>query len=329
MENETPLVSIVMAAFNEERYLHESIKSILDQTYTNFEFIIINDGSTDQSENIILSYTDKRIVYVKNEKNLKLIDSLNKGLKLAKGKYITRMDADDISMNNRLEKQVAFMEATPEIGISGAQLTIFGNSTGTMQFPLNHEEIQLYLLITSCFGNNVVIFRKSIMDQYQLFFEKGYLHSEDYKSWTKWTMLSKSANLSESLVKYRTHSNSVSIQYKSVQKETRDRIRSEYLAELFQLGADSKIAKDFTGPICFQRIKAIQHIIKCNKQSNLFPKDKLINTIIKLWYLDCLERVNKDSLLLFKYSLILKFELKNNLRNWLNLFKHFIKGEQK
>lgn len=327
MGNETPLVSIVMAAFNEEKYLHESIKSILDQTYTNFEFIIINDGSTDQSESIILSYTDKRIIYIKNETNLKLIDSLNKGLKLAKGKYIARMDADDISINNRLEKQVAFMEANSEIGISGAQLTIFGNSTGTMQFPLNHEEIQLYLLITSCFGNNVVIFRKSILDQYQLFFQKGYLHSEDYKSWTKWIMHTKSANLNESLVKYRTHSNSVSIQNKSLQRETRDRIRTEYVSELFQLGNDSKIAKDFTGPICLLRIKAIQHIINCNKESNLFPEDKLVSTITRLWYLDCLERVNKDSLLLFKYSLILNFGVKNNLRNWLNLFKHYIKGQ--
>lgn len=327
MGNETPLVSIVMAAFNEEKYLHESIKSILDQTYTNFEFIIINDGSTDQSESIILSFTDKRIIYIKNETNLKLIDSLNKGLKLAKGKYIARMDADDISINNRLEKQVAFMEANPEIGISGAQLTIFGNSTGTMQFPLNHEEIQLYLLITSCFGNNVVIFRKSILDQYQLFFQKGYLHSEDYKSWTKWIMHTKSANLNESLVKYRTHSNSVSIQNKSLQRETRDRIRTEYVSELFQLGNDSKIAKDFTGPICLLRIKAIQHIINCNKESNLFPEDKLVSAITRLWYLDCLERVNKDSLLLFKYSLILNFGVKNNLRNWLNLFKHYIKGQ--
>ena len=105
-----PLVSVLMAVYNGEKYLLEAIESILNQTYTNFEFLIINDGSTDSTEEIILSYSDQRIRYIKNEQNLKLIASLNKGLDLAKGKYIARMDADDISLPDRLEKQVNFLE---------------------------------------------------------------------------------------------------------------------------------------------------------------------------------------------------------------------------
>src|SRR4051812_25511698 len=97
-----PVVSVVMAAYNEEKYIRDAIESILSQTYTSFEFIIINDGSTDQTEKIILSYSDPRIRYLKNSENLKLIASLNKGLKVAKGKYIARMDADDISISTRL-----------------------------------------------------------------------------------------------------------------------------------------------------------------------------------------------------------------------------------
>ena len=97
-----------MAVYNGEKYLCEAIESMLNQTYTNFEFLIINDGSTDTTEEIILSYKDERIRYIKNEQNLKLIASLNKGLVLANGKYIARMDADDISMLERLEKQVDF-----------------------------------------------------------------------------------------------------------------------------------------------------------------------------------------------------------------------------
>ena len=113
------LISIILPAYNAEKYLKEAIDSILAQTYTNFELIVINDGSTDKTEEIILSYQDSRIRYIKNEKNLKLIRTLNKGIGLAKGKYIARMDADDISLPHRLKEEVEFMEAHPNIGEIG------------------------------------------------------------------------------------------------------------------------------------------------------------------------------------------------------------------
>lgn len=110
------LISVILPAYNAERFLKEAIDSILAQTYTNFELIILNDGSTDRTEEIILSYDDPRIRYVKNETNLKLIKTLNKGIELAKGKYIARMDADDISLPTRLEKEYEFMEKHPNAG---------------------------------------------------------------------------------------------------------------------------------------------------------------------------------------------------------------------
>lgn len=104
--NESPLISVILPVYNGENYLDKAIESILKQTYTNFELIIINDGSFDNTENIILSYNDKRIRYIKNEKNLKLIKTLNKGISLAKGLYISRMDADDIAIENLFQKQI-------------------------------------------------------------------------------------------------------------------------------------------------------------------------------------------------------------------------------
>jgi glycosyltransferase involved in cell wall biosynthesis len=106
MEYKFP-ISVLMPVYNAEKYLKESICSILNQTYGDFEFLIINDGSTDKSEEIILSFKDERIVYHKNESNIKLIATLNKGIALARGKYIARMDADDISLPDRLLHQVA------------------------------------------------------------------------------------------------------------------------------------------------------------------------------------------------------------------------------
>ena len=123
-----PLISVILPAYNAERFLEEAIDSILAQTYKNFELIVLNDGSTDRTEEIILSYNDPRIRYIKNESNLKLIKTLNKGIALARGKYIARMDADDISLPTRFEKEIEFMEIHPDIGVCSSKVIhLFSN----------------------------------------------------------------------------------------------------------------------------------------------------------------------------------------------------------
>ena len=116
-----PLISVVMSVYNSEDYLKESIDSILKQTYKNFEFIIINDGSTDSSADLIKRYQDKRIVFINRGKNRGLSYSLNEGIKKSKGRYIARMDADDISMLDRLNKQLEYLRENPSIDILGGQ----------------------------------------------------------------------------------------------------------------------------------------------------------------------------------------------------------------
>lgn len=112
-----PVVSVLMSVYNARPdELRQSIESILNQTFKDFEFIIINDGSTNETKEVILSYEDERIRYVENETNLKIITSLNKGLKLCRGKYIARLDSDDYSAPTRLEKQVKYMEEHPNVG---------------------------------------------------------------------------------------------------------------------------------------------------------------------------------------------------------------------
>ncbi len=323
MSNAAPIVSIVMAAFNEEKYISDAIQSVLNQSFTDFEFIIINDGSTDRTEEIIQSFKDPRIRYIRNEENIKLIASLNKGLKVAKGKYIARMDSDDLCYADRLEKQVAFMEANPTIGISGAQLLVFGNEDGVMQYPLLHEEIKLRLFITSCFGNNVVIFKREIMEQHQLYFPQGYLHAEDYKCWTNWVTVTQTANLSQNLVKYRSHSNSVSFQHKTLQRETRNRIRREYATQAFKL--NNETALHFTGPISRARLQAIRAVLQINKTLNYADQVQLEKTLLELWYLDSLEEAENSLAVIFKFPLLFGFGLKKNFRNWVYLSKHYLK----
>ena len=327
MENNTPLVSVIMTAFNEEKHIQEAIESVLAQTYANFEFIIINDGSTDRTEEIILSFNDKRIKYIKNEQNLKLIASLNKGLDLALGNYITRMDSDDICLPHRLQVQVDFMEKNPEIGLSGAQLTIFGTFNGEMKYPLLHNDIKLGLLITSCFGNNVVIFRKSIFEKHKLYYPVGYLHAEDYKCWTKWVSFTKTENLGEPLVKYRSHANSVSVKNKNIQRETRNRVRTEYVTDIFNLHNEVKLVTDFFGKISFARIKSIKVMFAINKDKKYFGDNEFKSTVLKLWYLDALEEVENNFYAFFKFPLIFIISFNGSLGKWTNVLKHYIKGK--
>lgn len=223
-----PLVTVLMPVFNGEKYLKEAIESILNQTYTNFEFLIINDGSTDFSHDIITSYKDSRIRLINNKQNLKLIATLNMGLSMAKGKYIVRMDCDDISFHNRLEEQVKFMEANPDVGISGS----FWKRNVDKKVPrppLDHETIKVHLLKGSQILHPAAIFRKDLFEKYALVFDFKYIHAEDYDLWVKTSRIFKLANIPKELLMYRTHQKQISKEYSDIQKEASIQILNNQL----------------------------------------------------------------------------------------------------
>ncbi|MEN6462126.1 MAG: glycosyltransferase family 2 protein, partial [Syntrophomonas sp.] len=166
----TPLVTVLMAVYNGEQFLKESIDSILSQTFSDFEFIIVDDASTDNSRALIDSYADPRIRVISNAHNLRLAGSLNRGLSLARGKYVARMDADDISLRQRLEKQVAFMESRPDIGVSGSWLECFGDKRQVWEYPVDPGIIRCNLLFQNQLGHATVIMRRQLMTDKRLFY---------------------------------------------------------------------------------------------------------------------------------------------------------------
>ena len=160
----TPMVSVVMAVYNEELYLQQAIESILNQSLDDFEFVIVNDGSTDRSAEIIRSYNDSRIRLL-NQENRGLTRSLNRGIKEARGGMIARMDADDISEPKRLEMQVEFLEANPDYVLVGTNVWIMtddGEIIRKSNYPVNDEGVRQVLLHTdySPFCHSSVMFRK-------------------------------------------------------------------------------------------------------------------------------------------------------------------------
>ena len=229
--NNQPFISVIMPVYNGELYLQEAIESIISQTYGNYEFIIINDGSTDDSELIILSYSDPRIKYVRNERNIGLIGSLNKGIGCAKGKYIARMDQDDISLPTRFELQVQFLETHSDVVICGMQGQIL--QTGKpYRVPVRDSEIRGLLFFGSPFIHPVVMIRNDTLAINQLRYDVKYNHAEDFGLWMNISFMGKLANLNEVGIYYRRHELQYTKVFKKGNSEASFSAKLEYLKRL-------------------------------------------------------------------------------------------------
>jgi len=200
-----PLVSILMPAYNAEKYIGEAIESILNQTFRDFEFIIIDDASTDDTWNIIQKYKtkDKRIITLKNTINQKICKTLNEGISIAKGKYIVRMDADDWSFPDRIKKQYRYMESHRNIIISGGSMLVCDsnlNQYARRDYPTENEELRKSILRFSPFSHPTVIFKTKIAKKIG-----GYhtLYAEDIELYLKLGKYGVFGNIEDTLIKYR------------------------------------------------------------------------------------------------------------------------------
>ena len=203
-------VTVLMSVFNGEQYLKEAIDSVLNQTYQNFDLLIINDGSTDNSLKIVQSYKDPRIKLINNDQNLGLIKSLNIGVSLIQSDYIIRMDSDDICLPNRIEVQLNFMDLHPEVGASGSHyFQLKEDKQFEIDLPISSEEIRSFLIFNCPLAHPTTIIRKQILDKYHIRYETGYLYSEDYYFWLQISKVSQLRNLNDCLIYYRMHANQI------------------------------------------------------------------------------------------------------------------------
>jgi glycosyltransferase involved in cell wall biosynthesis len=215
-----PLVTVLMPVYNCELYIAEAIGSILHQTYQNFEFLIIDDASNDTTVSIIKTFEDPRIHLIEKPKNSGYTESLNYGLRIAKGKYIARMDGDDVSLPERLKVQVAYMEAHPEVVACGAFYTIMDQGSVKV-LPKDHEAIKVCLLDQTCFAHPVVMLRKAVLDTCHLHYDVTKEPAEDYALWVTLLKYGKLYNIDKVLLQYRIHEQQVSIQRRTKQLESK------------------------------------------------------------------------------------------------------------
>lgn len=204
-----PKVSVVMPAYNAEKYIGEAIESILNQTFTDFEFIIVDDCSKDKTADIVNSYSDKRIRFYQNGKNMGVAATLNKAIQYANGDYIARMDSDDISKNTRLEKQFQFLEKNRNINVLATNVQVFGSNTNSWPSSENNDMLKIDLLFNSCICHPTVMFRYKSELEKDLHYDEYFDHLEDYELWERLIQKNEFACLQEELFMYRIHSNQV------------------------------------------------------------------------------------------------------------------------
>jgi glycosyltransferase involved in cell wall biosynthesis len=288
MSKNKPLISVIMPVYNCELYIRESIESILNQSYVNFELLIFDDCSTDKTLNIIEGYKDNRIVVFKKDENTGLTASLNMGLRIAKGKYLARMDGDDISFPNRFEKQVAYLENNTHVVLCSTLYKIYNWYMISNQ-PLIHEEIKVGLLSGCCISHPTVMMRKDVFINNNLKYDETKESGEDYDLWSRLIFLGEFHNIGEVLLYYRTHPQQIS----NIKKERQLEITSEIklrmlrkvnpqLPEYFKmddLGLSKLKKEDYN--LISEKIKMLDELLFLNRYKNIYDISLFKNYIRK------------------------------------------------
>lgn len=229
--SKSPLVSVLIPTKNAQQYCKEAVLSIINQLYHNFEILIIDDHSTDNTVKIIHNLRESNIRLYKNP-GKGIVDALNFGIKLAQGKYLTRMDADDLSFPSRIKHQVSYLERHKDIGVLGTGIKIIGDTVREVKFPTSSAEIKYELLFENVLAHPSIMIRKSNIPANLLRYQRQYQNAEDYALWTQLINITNFANLGEVLLSYRHHSGQVSHAHVKSQDRLREKIQIELLKRI-------------------------------------------------------------------------------------------------
>ncbi len=225
-------VSIICSVYNEENYISEMLDSIIAQTYSNWELIIVDDASTDKTKSIIMRYDDDRIKLIENQERLGLTKNLNKAIDISDGEYILRIDGDDIAYEGRIKKQVEYMEKNPDIGLSGGWVRYIGDRFGEGYYDLSNDKLKIMLLFNSVMAHPNMIIRKKVLDNYNIKYDESLQYAQDYDleyRISKWVKIS---NIPYVLLKYRIHRSQISISSKEKQEKCASNVRTKILSDL-------------------------------------------------------------------------------------------------
>ena len=326
MSEPNPAVTVLMPVYNGEAFLRDAMDSVLMQTFDDFELLVIDDGSMDASSQIVEAYLDKRVRLERNEKNLNQPRSLNKGIQLARGAYIARMDCDDICHPDRLRQQVTFLEAHEDVAIVGTWAKLVGGQRDEVwRLPTNPSKVEAELIFHSTLIHPSVLIRKEVLINQDLAYDENLAHgAEDWDLWQRCRQHGRLANIPAVLLEYRTKAPSKNVDVKKW-KDAETVIRRG----LQRLGLDPSDEEidlhrrigfgEFVGEEPSFLDSAEEWLLRLeqfNRGTNLYPIDSFGEVLSDTWLRLCyfssgaarkrLRRYLRSPLRRFKFSYIAK-----------------------
>jgi hypothetical protein len=306
-----PLVSVIIPVYNAAAYVESALGSIMMQTYQNLEILVFNDGSTDNSAKIVaaLAARDSRIVFHDSSINYGYVKHLNKGLVEARGKYIARMDADDIALPERIARQVAYLEAHDEIGACGSWFNIVGRPDIVEKPASTPVAMRYSILANSPMAHPTVVMRADVLREHRLCYDSTYMPAEDYQLWYRISQVSQLANVPEVLLSYRHHAGQISSHKTDLQRACADRTRLEQLVSVgFVLTTDEQriycqLVDNVTRTLAvtdYGKMKAVMDkLVLQNRKLKAFPEAEFEAFVHQSWLIT-IYNVKKYSLSLLR-----------------------------
>lgn len=294
----SPLVSVLMPVHNGERYLAGALDSILAQTLRDFELIVVDDGSTDRTPEIIDRYArrDGR-VRVYRQENQGIPAARNKCLDLATGRYFAWMDSDDVALPARLQKQVEFMDAHPEVGVCGTWVKTIGAAAGQVwRYPADDATLRSMLVFNPPFANTSTFVRREALEAAGLRFDLSFPQAQDYDLWARAAQHTRLANLPEVLVLYRLHPRQVTETRSANQAALSGKVRARELARLglaltaeeFELHQRlSLFTLEESRDALSRAERWLQRLLDANEAQGVYPEREFASVVGQRWFFTC------------------------------------------
>ncbi len=303
-----PLVSILMPLYNGERYVQQAIQSVVEQTYTNWELLVLNDGSTDNSEQIVREFTDERIRYMQNTENKGIVYTRNRIFELAKGYYWAILDCDDIAHPQRIAKQVAYLQQNPQCVLCGTwakKINENGARIGKLQPPVANENIRINQLFQSSFIQSSVLLRTEAMQNIQ--YNADFPVAEDFDLWERLLQKGAGHNLPEYLLEYRWYEGNTSTKKEALMQRLRNAVLSRQIRKLGKFSEQEieQIATIGSLQIIeekafFKKVKqTLLKLQNANLKAQKYPLKNMAGMLAYRWVFYCVATKNYTKVWLF------------------------------
>lgn len=312
-----PKISVIMSTYNDSNYIRDAIRSILNQSFRDFEFIIIDDASSDDTIKIIKEFADSRIRLFLNSENQGLTKNLNKALTLAMGEYIARMDGDDISHLDRFQKQVEYLDSHPDVYLIGSAVHSFGASDLVWRLPDDSEELKVRMLLRPVFAHPSFMFRKALVNE-GITYDESFRTAQDYDFASRVAEKYKIGRIQDILLEYRIHQKQISRLAGENQISNADRVRQRLFDNLgAKLCGEEKliysewiVEKKLTNKKAYLKAyNIINAICKANELSHIYDEDILEKVLKKMLYTWIIR--SKDIALVMSFPYFCRYSIRD------------------